>query len=323
VRIRIHFRGLVVFWFPEDGADAGKLVAELISDPRRLQRPGRPHEHRAEIQEITAKGGVRNIPPNGVDEGRIDITVRGPKLVPPVTRSASFDQYVPRLSEVLAAGTTDAIRQLPRGVRDMNYVRNTVVVDRGQIRVKDVVIWDAGGFPLNGGAPDGILPSLPTVLKFLGSEKEGHMANECVIDIPDVAHLSLRGPRLKEDYDEADHRPNRPGGNDAVELLITNYEAPRGRPTPWGMDFQWLFATAGYPVTALPTDEFAAFQTFATRFEPNLFDEDWLELMNRGQDGRPFPYIAEERNPFVVRQSMRPLNDIDSRPVCVPAIGGP
>ena len=319
MRVRIHFHGLVLFWFPGSGEpDEGKLVAELISDPRRNQQQGRPHEHRPSVQEITPARGLRDLTPNGLNDGaRVDIRVQGG---PAVSSSRSFDQYVPRLSRLVQQGSTDAIRNLRPAGRDPAYVRNTIVVDRGQIRVKDVVIWDAGGFPLAGGNANGDLPSLPPRLKFLGCEVEGHMANECVIDIPDVDQLNIdsSGPKsLKEQYRADDHRPNRPGGNDAVEILITNYEPPRGRPTPWGMDFQWLFAAAGYPAVPLPTTEFNPFMDFARQYNSDLFDEDWQELMRKTLEGRPFPYIPQA-DPFI---RLTPINDIDSRPVCVPASG--
>ena len=319
MRVRIHFRGLVLFRFPKSGNDAGKLVAELISDPKRKKQPGGPHAHRAEIQAITASGEGSHGPKRMFDKARVDMMITGGD---PVSRSPSFKQYVPKLADLVARGTTDHVLRLRKGDPDSNFVRNTIVVDRGQIRVKDVVIWDAGGFSLDGENGDGVLPSVPTKLKFLGSRVSGHMANECVVDLPDVENLTIDSPdqpNLHQDYPAAAHGAKDKRGFDTVEILITNYEPQRAKPTPWGMDFQWLFAAAGYNTADLTGDnEFREFMKFAEQYHKELFDEDWRELMERGPFGRPFPYVASE-NLF---SRFTPINDIDSRPVCVPGDGG-
>jgi hypothetical protein len=240
----------------------------------------------------------------------------------PVSRSRSFRDYVPRLSDLVARGTTPDVRGLHKGPPDPKYVRNTIAINQGQIRVKDVVTWDGGSFALNGRNGNGVIPSVPTELKFLGCDVTGHMANECVVDLPDVKNLTIDSPaqaNLHQDYPAATHGAKHGRGFDAVEILITNYEPQRAKPTPWGMDFQWLFAAAGYDTADLTVDdEFRRFTDFAVKYHTELFQEDWEQLMNEKPFGRPFPYVANES--FFSRFS--PINDIDSRPVCVPGDGG-
>jgi len=55
VPVRIHFRGLILFRFPE----AQKIVAELISPDYAEPRPGdrqHPHHHQSEIQVLDGTG---------------------------------------------------------------------------------------------------------------------------------------------------------------------------------------------------------------------------------------------------------------------------
>ena len=137
--VRIFFRGLVLFRFPTQGDDAGKLVAELITEPTGPSGPPGPHHHQTEIQILT---GVRHVPPTPLPHGRrIDITVPGKGAV---SRSRSFEAHVPKLSE-LAGGR-------PRGSQNRDFVRNTITVNRGVIRVRNLVTWDSGGFPIAGNA---------------------------------------------------------------------------------------------------------------------------------------------------------------------------
>lgn len=318
--VRIFFRGLVLFHLPKEGAP-GKIVAELISDPRRSTQPGpgggRPHDHRAEIQVVTATG-VQNAAPQGLNAGaHVDLTIPGAKSV---RRSRSFRRYVPKLANLVAQATNPEIPNVPRSDRDPRYVRNTITIDRGTIRARSLVTWDAGGFLLPGQAGGvGDAPAAPATLKFMGCDVSGHMANECVVDIPDADSFDLSSPNqpgLNKPYKAPP--PNRPAAFDSIDVLITNYEPQRRKPSPWGMDFQWLFAAAGYGEVDLNGDEFRRFVDRALRFDSALFWEDWEELLE-GTIGMPFPYITGEDALTSVASI---ATDIDARPVCVPGDDG-
>jgi hypothetical protein len=162
-------------------------------------------------------------------------------------------------------------------------------------------------------------------LKFMGCDVVGHMANQVVVDLPKASGLTITSPDQpgipKDRVAAANHiaaakPPNRPVAYDSVEVLITNYEPQRAKPAPWGLDFQWLFAAAGYGEADLSSQEFEDFVHFATRFDCDLLDEDWKELLPHGPVALPFPYIAGAK-PLT---QLTPINDVDSRPVCVPAL---
>jgi hypothetical protein len=222
--VRIIFRGLILFSFPETGDDAGKLVARLINKPNIRRRrqdttndrpPHGPHEHRHDAQmhittdeEGARREGARKAaaaqgqPPKETDvQGppidlavgeRVDITAFGAKDLPPgvpnVRPSASFISHVPRLSSIIAAGTPNVQEMaIPKDdLRpDPNLVRNIVTVDRGIVRARQMVTWDEGGFPLLGTEP-AMEPAWPGFVKFVGSDVKGYVASEFVVDIDAV-----------------------------------------------------------------------------------------------------------------------------------------
>jgi hypothetical protein len=301
VPVRVYFRGLILFRFPTKGDDAGKLVAELITAPLAGKQPP-AHDHEPEILVVT--GGARPVPANLQRGTTVAIDAAGARGV---QRSQSFIDHVPRLSR-LAAKTTP---HLKRGTPNPRYVRNTVIINRGVARVKDVVIWDAGGFPLTGAV--GGLPSTAAEVKFMACNSEGHAANECVVDIPDASEVEISGtePSLKGRFRSIGRR-NQHGSANTVEIMVRNYEIQREKPVPWGLDFQWLFLRAGYIPINLAGAEFTSFDAFATRYDAGLYGEDRAELLP-GTEGLPFPYVRES-----ALTRLRPLTDIDSRPVCVP-----
>jgi hypothetical protein len=356
VPVRIIFRGLILFRFPvAPDPDAGKLVAQLINKPivptragkRTRDKPPRgPHEHNhgAQIQ-IATDHGVKDerLPVDLVDKERIDITVldnKGNAVVGgAVTPEKSFHDHVPKLSDVMANASIQAVREAARIPLQPNpgLVRNTITIDRGIIRVREIVTWDHGAFPLNGrrgqppGSPDdrGRQPASHVGLKFVGSKVHGHMASEFVVDIFDtnrVALTSNKNSRLRRKAG-AKGNPNHRVPYDTVEILITNYEMQEHTAVPWGLDFQWLFETAGYASADLAAD-FADFEAFATTFDRAVFDHDREMLLDvapvtgRRTIGRPFPYIAESVGVTrLTRLSDAPLatTDEEDRPICIGA----
>lgn len=307
--VRIHFRGLVLFRFPKQGPDAGKLVAELISEPD-SKTPG-PHHHQTEIQLLT---GERATVPRRLGRGdRIDITIPGKGEV---ERSASFVAHVPRLSEIATKSTDPSLQKGRNASGNPGYVRNTITINRGVIRVKNLAMWDEGGFPI-GGKP-GERPVEPAEVKFLGSTVQGHMASECVLEVSDADEISVSGGSDKEigGRHRSARAPNPYTSSDTVELLVSNFEFQRRRPVPWAMDFQWLFLAAGYSAATLPADEFARFRQFASTYDGALFDEDLATLLPDQTRGLPFPYIVG-----APRMPLKALAEIDNRPLCVPGDG--
>lgn len=321
--VRIVFRGLMIFQIPETGANAGKLVAYLINKPgfADAKRRGHPHEHDAEIQILTGDEPENDRGPKRLTRNaKLDILVpRDKKGVKP---GRSFYRHVPDLAEVIGKATP-AIRDAGRDKPNPALIQNVVTVDGGLVRVKEVVGWDQGGYPLselsgNRGEP-GERAMSPALAKFMGSSVRGHMASEIVVDI-DAEGVELqcdhdnrfRGPK-NGSKDPKD--PHLPAGT--VEIVVQNYEPASEWPTPWGLDFQWLFEAAGYREANLAGDEFTAWVGSGRAYNRNLFDvERTLFFGADGTMGRPFPYIESAASLTV----LQPLTNAPNYWVCVFAL---
>ena len=345
--VRIYFQGLILFRFPHDGDDAGKLVAELISEPPGRQLPpgamASQDDHQAEIQIATGDDVRRFLSPPGAPAGsnlllprhtpdevhrllprtlhhgaRIDIAVE--RCVGGVEAANSFKDHVPDIAR-LAAMTNPP---LSPGRPDQTYVRNTVVVDCGRIRANEVVTWDTG-FPLGQTVLD--TPSAPAAIKFMGVDFGGHAARECVVEFPESANVSIRSaahPELSRGFRAVGGR-NQLAPEDTLEITIRNFEYQRDSAVPWGMDFQWLFARLGYGVVDLGGE----FDTFANAPRDArtaaLLQQDRASMIQRARDGRPFPYIVDHGSlttltklqPVIRPQAGKPATGTKSRPLCV------
>jgi len=344
VRVRIIFRGLILFRLPETGADKGLIRAELISKLPAPSLPGTlgsggvthpptgatppatgghahprgkggPHEHNPQIQIIGDAPPPHDSVPKDISirDTTIRIKATGGSAVRPTD---SFINHVPKLSEVVANATDPKYRLAKPTTPNPRLIHTVVTVNRGAIRVKDVVPWDAGANPLAGGeAPKGQRPSSPAELKFLGSQLRAHMASECVVDIDDVERLEIDAvPALGLPNSVTPFSaPNLEVGPDMVEILVTNYTARRRKAVPWGMDFQWLFEAAGYPTTELGGPEMSYFEQFATQYDSAEFTTDKTTLLGGGTVGRPFPYVVT----YSSLRSLSPLTDLWDRPLCV------
>ena len=190
--VRIHFRGLILFRFPEPQ----KIVAELISPvgvaPPKGAPAGslpHPHHHQSEIQVLDGTGPSAPVPLNRGDTVSINALTPSKYVLSP-----SFDQYVPSLSEI--AAHSDAMKASKKGTPDPGYLLSAVIINGGLVRVRSVVTWDASGFPLDGG-PHGNSPARPGELKFLGSDVQGNMANEVVVEI-DADSVKIDGATVKQ-----------------------------------------------------------------------------------------------------------------------------
>jgi hypothetical protein len=99
-----------------------------------------------------------------------------------------------------------------------------------------------------------------------------------------------------------------------VEVLVTNYEFRREEPVAWGLDYQWLFETAGYGTVDLAGPELNAWSIFASSYDRESYESE-RALLLEGPDhtvGRPFPYIASVDSLTL----LRPLTDDYNPPVC-------
>ena len=321
--VTIHFRGLILFRFPKEGGLIAEMISNRTNEPKTAIQPRGPrvtpepnpphaHHHQAEVQILSENGNM--LPVHLGLDSRLDI-VTGTRAT--IDKTDSYLQHVPRLSTIVQRADR---KPLATNTRNRDYLRSTVTVDQGRIRVKDVVIWDASGFPL-GGAKTGETPARPAELKFMGCDLWGHMANQCSVDI-DTDEIELRyDPGQGKPGDPNLSRPHRPlrspnayTSPGTIEILISNFEFERGTPVPWGLDFQWLFGRAGYAPVDLDGPEFARLDEFGKNYQGGkLWSADMHDLLNDSRSGFPFPYLVH--NPLL---ALRPLTQIDSRPVCVP-----
>ena len=334
--VRIYFRGLILFRFPTEGDDKGKLVAELLTEP--LDRgldpakvPPGQDDHDATIQVITGEDVRRLLPgnlsraqqllPHSLNRrARVEITIPG--CQGGVQPLRSFTDHVPKIDTLAQMA---GLKKDP-GINPADYLRATVVVNCGTIRVNDVVTWD-NGFPLPG-ANRGDTPSAPAEVKFCGVESRGHAANECVLEADgDVVEISsLHDTQLHGSKWQSTRQRNQVGQENTTDILIDNFEYQRARPVPWGLDFQWLFARLGYGEADLGA-EVNAFKGEARKYDKDLLAQDEASML-RGTTGRPFPYIVSNKslvglNAITYSQTRSPLTGTKSRPLCVPGTPGP
>lgn len=358
--VRIIFRGLILFELRNDGT----LVAELINKPEIKRRPeketkskppGGPHEHRhdARIQIATDDETRSVLRPVDLAQGEdINIVLANQ----PVTTGPEFFDHVPRLGEVISAASIGGLKHPPTGTPDDRLVRNTITVRGGELRVRNVVMWDHGAFPLSGNLRDrGRYTASHVPLKFVGSRWQGHMASEFVVEHWDVSSVDLTaagnlskdkfvelGPGEALPQDKFPKKPNATGKvshrvpYDTVEILITNYEVQEHKAVPWGLDFQWLFERVGYAPVDLSAD-FGLFERLGRAFDSGIYDNDRRLLLeprpgvNNFDDntvGLPFPYVP----PDVALGTLKKLesssdkptprapltkNEEEDRPICV------
>ena len=309
--VRIIFRGLMLFQIPEAGPNAGKLVAYVVNHPTFAggsKAPGHVHDHKTLVQILTgAEKGPDLVAKEIARNATLNITVPGPKGVFP---SSSLNQHIPRLSDVIAKATP-AIKNAARGGLDRTFIQNVVTVDRGIVRAKDVSTWDQGGYPLSGNADEiGVRAPSAAIVKFMGSSLHGHMATEVAVEISDADEV-----QLASDHDSRFNGPKQ-GSAGTVEILISSYESPGAKPTPWGLDFQWLFEAAGYGSADLAGPEFTAWVGAGRAYDANLFDAERTQFFGaQGTIGRPFPYIESAA-------ALMPLQPLTNWPNIFACYGG-
>ena len=298
--VRIIFRGLVLFRIEKGGEESGRIVANLIDGPESAHAGmggmSALHRHNAEVQIYTGGdlGGRfhrANDPLEYVALNRgenIYLTI--PASGQYVTRDQTYKDYCPILSGI-ANGAAVPLERHNDADRMSRFVRNTVTVNRGTIRVRDVVAWD-GGAP---GAPSGpVRIDVPAEVQFLGSNVRGHMASECVIDVTDSKDVDIDSTK---DNPRSGRRSGSPRNSlrvppDTVEILITNFTPQRPKALFWSLHYGWMFEAAGFSPTTLPADKLEAFKDTARQYDPGALREDVdIFLGADGKTGFPFPYL--------------------------------
>jgi hypothetical protein len=245
-------------------------------------------------------------------EARVEISVPG--YEGRVRRAPSFWNHVPSIGRM-----ADMMGLQPTVREEQKYVRNTVVINGGTVRVKDVVIWDTH-FHLEQNVRDA--PSAPAVIKFMGVDYRGHAANECVVEFPDAKKGVIIESKQMDFGVAYVPRTGRSqlAPQDTVEIMFRNYEYQREKPVPWGMDFQSMFKRLGYaPLGSkdLDREEMSNFEEAARKAEfGTLLDEDKKTLWRQGA-WWPFPYIVSPAS----LTPLSPLTATKNRPLCVS--GGP
>lgn len=304
--VRIIFRGLVLFRIEKEGWPEGRIVAQLIEDKSMsgaMPSSMSAHAHQAEIQILTGKQGQSLVPVPLARDVDVTFTAAGPEYV---SRAPSYSQYVPKLGDIAGQRftRTDPVMQDPR------FIRNLIFVNRGTIRAKDLVTWDAGGYPLDGSAGTGTSVVAPVDVQFMFSDWAGAVASECIIDIEEATRLSVSStdgvftnPDLHAEPTASHDDQHVPP--DTVEILVTNLPPQRRKPVPWSVHYQWLFRAAGYTPGPIDPNEVAAFRNEArayakirSKIDPTApptdafnFDAEDLPFL-AGPTALPFPYLA-------------------------------
>ena len=321
--VRIIFRGLILFRFPEGHFEGDpikvvkkprRIVAHLINKrelPRADKARGRhEHYHEGQFQVLTGDPSEDMAPALLRDGENIRITVVGGKD-DGVVVEPSFLAHVPQLSDVIRKGSGN-VQGLKPGTENGDLIQNTITIDRGNIRVRNVVTWDHGGFPLSKNiSAVGADPASHALLNFVGSTMSGYLASEFVVDIEtatgvDLVVEAIRDPRDQPLFSNPEENARdekrrddklKPRPNDArrrhsaindsshrvregsVEILITNYERQGPKAVPWGLDYQWLFEALGYAPVDLSNAGLDGFGAAARGYDEPLFEKEVQMLL--------------------------------------------
>jgi hypothetical protein len=291
MRVRIIFRGLVLFEFEKPrgtgGQERGALTARLVNDPNPMGPESNMHKHSPTVGIIgrTAPDGARHVV-NGVPlppaETRFEM--QSPEgIANGVTATTGFDNYVPRLKQMRELELTrkPSLDQFPR-----------IVIPHGTIRSRDLVSWDS-----EDGNP-------PAAVAFMDTFHRGFVANEAVVDIGDDTDFDEDDPArylsiASRNYDLPEQLwPLAKGDNyiqetdpNTVEILVTNFAPQRRRGVFWSLHYQWFFEVAGYATKDYTkTPQYQSFERVARAYDQLEWeaDKDMVKL------GHPFPFIITD-----------------------------
>ena len=370
--VRIIFRGLILFRFPGGRFEGDPLetvekptgiVAHLINKlelPRAAKARGRhEHYHEGQFQVLTGDPREDMAPALLRDGEHIHVTVLGGKDEGVVVEP-SFLAHVPQLSDVIRKGSGN-VEGLKPGTENRDLIQNTITINRGNIRARNVVTWDHGRFPLSKTSPAGADPASHALLNFVGSTMSGYAASEFVVDIEEATGVDLvveaiRDPRHQPLFSDeekardkkrrddklgapptdtqrhnASNDPNHRVREGSVEILITNYEHQGPKAVPWGLDFQWLFEALGYPAVDLSNAGLRGFETVAREYDGPLYEKEVQMLLESTSDAanpalntftRGLPFPYIASAGALDSVKERRITDEESRPICIGAFQG-
>jgi hypothetical protein len=349
VPIRIIFRGLVLFHIVKEDEENVRIEAQLVDCAKmpgahaasgahntQLGATGHSdvHRHDATIQILTATN--LDSAPSSSEEMRTrtgtmssigqtvpdvlhprallgDISIGDPHSGELVNVEESYRKHCPNLSHILTNAPGFRVDGPPKPAdRKRNeFIKSVVTIYGGTIRVREVVTWDAGEYPLVYSPNTGGKATTAAEVRFLGSTVRGHMASECVVDIESNV---INGAESLT------------GGVDVREILITNFPPPRSLPVPWSLHFFCLFQAAGYIAVPgnLRGSELRWFKRFARGYHSEnppedygrAFAEDEALLGDDGMTGFPFPYLDPADSLSRLKGIRPPLTDPWNRPLC-------
>lgn len=335
--LRIIFRGLILFRFEEPRGNGnqtrGQLTACMIN-PGTMGANEGLHVHTPRMA-LIGRAGDREFLGRSFDIEGKQITVRGLTEAGGVIPLESFHEYVPRLSEVYEP---QADRKPQR-----DLVSAKIVVPGGRIWARTLVSWTRK--LTQRGA------EIPVVVKFFGSEWEGAVASECVLEakigeagVEIVASPEIDGlPRNVTPLTEDEYRHEVDPGT--VEIMVTHFAPQRCEAVPWSVHYQSMFAAAGYRPRSFLLKEsrqsgmsWEAKQGLEKLLEEKREIVDLLENYDEGAKadderhfpwaahgakGFPFPYIPARNGATFPyrgrrREALSPLADAQDRPLCPP-----
>jgi hypothetical protein len=336
VPVRIVLRGLILVSVnqDEDHPERGTVTARLIDGSRSLhdavhasieKYKGHPephpdfencmrehqghHTHQGEIQIFDGDKSRDGAGLLSLDKGEhIDIQIdqRNKNYV---ETELSYDKFMPKLRKI-----ADKIGLPPSEKLNPDFISNTVTINRGVVRVREVGDWDAGSIMI----PDEFrLPQdseavfQPAKVRFLNANVFGYVATECVVDVKDANSVTIgQGCQLKGTY-TGHAEPSLRAAEDTVEILITNYAPQQRIALPWTLHYRWMFEAAGYgtPIK-LGGSELRELADFGEAYDRETWIcEREMFLGPDGETGYPFPY----RTPDMWRVRLGEL-DYSSRP---------
>jgi len=326
MRVRIIFRGLVLFRFKKQSQDPSTSV-QVDGQTETLRNRGEMEvwfvsdkRHRANAPGMSSMSGMGGMRPSGGMGGPSALHSHTPRMSVYGGVRIGDDEGVKYIqTEMLLTGTTTLrleghrsitpgvftteafdeyvpklgdLRTDRRGGEDSSYVVAKVIVPHGVLRPRDLVSWDYQG-------------NQPSPVAFMGTDFQGCLANEAVLEVGDDEtdentwdedkHLSIASevglpsklwPLTKGTNYVDETDPN------TLEILITNFTPQRRRGVFWSLHYQSLFATVGYKPddSYQDTPAYTNFVRAATAFDKNEWEAD-LDAMGLGY---PFPFIATD-----------------------------
>jgi hypothetical protein len=314
VPIRIILRGLILLDVKNEGQEAGTITARLIDGPAMVHHDmgaaSALHRHTGEMQiypgatatpamegETDASHADGGMHDGGEEDPAHPIPFEYFTMKPGenfdvkidsgefVKRDESYKVLCPSLREIAKSAGLE--RQEDEELK-AKFVRNTVTINRGTIRVRDVVSWDSGAPELGEHRQQGINSSVPVT--FIGSDITRNVASECVIDIRDAPSVMIGEKEYRGSEIPSVHvAPN------MVEILITNFAPQRAKPLPWSLHYRWVFEAAGYTARILRRDDLDKFDRAVAGYDESTLRAEKAMFLHEEANGEkvglPFPYI--------------------------------